>query len=32
MLETIDYEAVASEGYCFQIDLAWRALRSGYRV
>jgi dolichol-phosphate mannosyltransferase len=32
VLETIDYEAVASEGYCFQIDLAWRALRSGYRV
>jgi dolichol-phosphate mannosyltransferase len=32
VLETIDYEAVVSEGYCFQIDLAWRALRSGYRV
>ncbi|PZR88767.1 MAG: dolichol-phosphate mannosyltransferase [Candidatus Nephthysia bennettiae] len=32
VLETIDYPAVASEGYCFQIDLAWRALRSGYRV
>lgn len=32
VLETIDYEAVASEGYCFQIDLAWRALRSGYQV
>jgi dolichol-phosphate mannosyltransferase len=32
VLESIDYPAVASEGYCFQIDLAWRALRSGYRV
>jgi dolichol-phosphate mannosyltransferase len=32
VLETIDYSAVASEGYCFQIDLAWRALRSGFRV
>jgi dolichol-phosphate mannosyltransferase len=32
VLETIDYPAVASQGYCFQIDLAWRALRSGYRV
>ena len=24
--------AVASQGYCFQIDLAWRALDGGYRV
>ncbi len=32
VLEAIDYAAVASEGYCFQIDLAWRALRAGYRV
>ena len=31
-LEGIDYAAVASQGYCFQIDLAWRALRGGYRV
>ncbi|MDP9094850.1 MAG: polyprenol monophosphomannose synthase [Actinomycetota bacterium] len=31
-LEGIDYAAVASEGYCFQIDLAWRALRGGYRL
>ncbi|MEY9963981.1 dolichol-phosphate mannosyltransferase [Streptacidiphilus sp. MAP12-16] len=23
---------VASQGYCFQVDLAWRAVRSGYRV
>jgi dolichol-phosphate mannosyltransferase len=32
VLEAIDYAAVASQGYCFQIDLAWRAARSGYRV
>jgi len=32
VLEGIDYATVASEGYCFQVDLAWRALRGGYRV
>jgi dolichol-phosphate mannosyltransferase len=32
VLEKIDYASVASEGYCFQIDLAWRALRAGFRV
>jgi len=32
VLEGIDYGVVASEGYCFQIDLAWRAIRGGYRV
>jgi len=32
VLEGIDYAAVASEGYCFQVDLAWRALVSGFRV
>ena len=32
VLEGIDYPAVASEGYCFQVDLAWRAVRGGYRV
>jgi len=32
VLEGIDYAAVASQGYCFQVDLAWRALRAGYRV
>jgi dolichol-phosphate mannosyltransferase len=32
VLEGIDYSAVVSEGYCFQVDLAWRALRAGYRV
>lgn len=32
VLEGIDYGGVASQGYCFQVDLAWRALRAGYRV
>jgi dolichol-phosphate mannosyltransferase len=32
VLEQIDYRAVNSQGYCFQIDLAWRSLRSGFRV
>jgi dolichol-phosphate mannosyltransferase len=32
VLEAVDYTAVGSQGYCFQIDLAWRALRAGYRV
>jgi dolichol-phosphate mannosyltransferase len=32
VLENIDYAAVASEGYCFQVDLARRAIVSGYRV
>ena len=27
VLEAIDYAAVASQGYCFQVDLAWRAVR-----
>jgi dolichol-phosphate mannosyltransferase len=32
VLEAIDYQGVASEGYCFQVDLARRALDAGYRV
>ena len=32
VLEAIGYATVASEGYCFQIDLAWRALRQGATV
>jgi dolichol-phosphate mannosyltransferase len=32
VLEKIDYRAVASQGYCFQVDLAWRAVRAGCRV
>jgi dolichol-phosphate mannosyltransferase len=32
VLEQIDYAAVRSQGYCFQVDLAWRARRAGYRI
>lgn len=32
VLEGIDYKSVASQGYCFQVDLANRAVRNGYRV
>jgi len=31
-LRTLDLQAVASQGYCFQVDLAWRAIRAGLRV
>ncbi len=32
VLEAIDYAAVASQGYCFQVDLVRRALARGFRV
>jgi len=32
VLEGIDYKAVASQGYCFQVDLAWRSVIAGFRV
>ena len=32
VLEAIDYCAVSSQGYCFQVDLAWRVLQAGYRI
>lgn len=31
-LRGIGLDDIASAGYCFQVDLAWRALKSGYRV
>jgi glycosyltransferase involved in cell wall biosynthesis len=31
-LEQLDLADVASQGYCFQVDLAWRAVRRGLRV
>lgn len=31
-LEKMDVDTVASQGYCFQVDLAWRAHRNGFRV
>ncbi|MCU0265289.1 MAG: polyprenol monophosphomannose synthase [Actinomycetia bacterium] len=31
-LEVLDLSEVASQGYCFQVDLAWRAVRAGLTV
>jgi len=31
-LRALDLQKVASQGYCFQVDLAWRATRTGLRV
>jgi len=31
-LRTVDLQDVASHGYCFQVDLVWRAMRAGLRV
>ncbi|HTZ44363.1 MAG TPA: polyprenol monophosphomannose synthase [Jatrophihabitans sp.] len=32
VLQAIDLTSIASQGYCFQIDLAWRAVQAGFRV
>ena len=32
VLDEIANPTVASQGYCFQVDLAWQAWRAGYRV
>ena len=32
VLEALDLESVTSQGYCFQIDMTWRATRAGFRV
>jgi dolichol-phosphate mannosyltransferase len=32
VLQTIDLSTIASQGYCFQVDLAWRAVQAGFRV
>lgn len=32
VLRSMDLETVASQGYCFQVDLAWRAWQRGYTV
>jgi dolichol-phosphate mannosyltransferase len=32
VLEKVNLGTVASQGYCFQVDLAWRALEAGFRV
>jgi dolichol-phosphate mannosyltransferase len=31
-LRRLDLDEVASQGYCFQVDLAWRAFRAGLTV
>ncbi|PID50863.1 MAG: dolichol-phosphate mannosyltransferase [Propionibacteriales bacterium] len=31
-LRGINLDEVASAGYCFQVDLAWRTIKAGYRV
>jgi dolichol-phosphate mannosyltransferase len=31
-LAAIDFAAITSQGYCFQIDMLWRAHRAGLRV
>lgn len=32
VLEELDLSEVASQGYCFQVDVAWRAVQAGFRV
>jgi dolichol-phosphate mannosyltransferase len=32
VLEAIALDEVASQGYCFQVDLVWRAWQKGFRV
>ncbi len=32
VLEAVDPESITARGYAFQIELAWRALREGFRV
>ena len=32
VLETVARDGVASQGYCFQVDLGWRTAQAGFRV
>jgi dolichol-phosphate mannosyltransferase len=32
LIDKLPFDDVASEGYCFQVDWAWRAVRAGARV
>jgi dolichol-phosphate mannosyltransferase len=32
VLAELDLDRVSSQGYCFQIDMAWRAVQGGFRV
>ncbi len=31
-LRTVGLDTVASQGYCFQVDLTWRTIRAGLRI
>ncbi len=32
VLRKLELDAVASQGYCFQVDLVWKAWRAGFKV
>ncbi|MFP5069938.1 polyprenol monophosphomannose synthase [Pseudonocardia nantongensis] len=32
VLERLHLTTVASQGYCFQVDMAWRAMQAGFRI
>lgn len=32
VLEQLNLDTVASQGYCFQVDMAWRAVQAGFRI
>lgn len=32
LIDSLPFDDVASQGYCFQVDWAWRAVRAGARV
>jgi dolichol-phosphate mannosyltransferase len=32
VLEKLPLDTIASQGYCFQVDLAWQSWRSGFRL
>ncbi|GAA1832185.1 polyprenol monophosphomannose synthase [Pseudonocardia ailaonensis] len=32
VLEALDLDTISSQGYCFQVDMAWRAVKAGFRV
>lgn len=32
VLEALDLDAIESHGYCFQVDMAWRAIQAGFSM
>ncbi len=32
VLETLDLDSIESHGYCFQVDMAWRAINAGFTM